>query len=365
MISPREYTFYFPAPNTGIVQVAWAPNHGITDTTPLANPFGGGSWTYRYNTNVSALAELVISEFMANNNSGIKDDDSSRQDWIEIYSPGPQAQNMDGWFLTDDTNNLAKWRFPAVVLQPNSYTIVWASGKDHRDPTRPLHTNFKLTSNAGGYLALLDPRTNIVSEFLNYPAQTADISYGRDKVDPSLVGYFTTPTPGAPNSVTGPGFADPPLFSIESGVYTNDTLSLVISAAGGGSIRYTLDSSIPNSSSTLYSGPIAISGSTVVKARVFVSNGLFPSTVVAKNYILLDASLLNFNSNLPLLIVDSRTAIPDGVISGGTRAHGNFAVIDTQGGRAYLRGTPDYVGSSDYELFGQTSTSITDGEKAL
>src|SRR6266436_560888 len=29
---PNDFTFYFPLPATGIVQVAWAPDHGITDT---------------------------------------------------------------------------------------------------------------------------------------------------------------------------------------------------------------------------------------------------------------------------------------------------------------------------------------------
>jgi hypothetical protein len=46
VISPRDYSFSFPQPATGVVQVAWAPVHGITDTAPTPNPFGGGGWTY-------------------------------------------------------------------------------------------------------------------------------------------------------------------------------------------------------------------------------------------------------------------------------------------------------------------------------
>src|SRR5258707_7463252 len=49
----NDYTFHFPQPPAGPVQVAWAANHGITDTTPQANPFAGGSWTYTVETNIN------------------------------------------------------------------------------------------------------------------------------------------------------------------------------------------------------------------------------------------------------------------------------------------------------------------------
>src|SRR5258705_11575809 len=85
-------------------------------------------------------------------------------------------------------------------LAVNGYLRVWASSKNRTNPLGPLHTNFKLAKEAGNFLALVDAQTNIVSAFDPYPAQTQDISYWRDRIDPNLVVYFTTPTPGAPNS---------------------------------------------------------------------------------------------------------------------------------------------------------------------
>ena len=76
--NPNDYTFHFPRPGTGTVQVAFAPNHGITDTSPLANPFAGGNWSYTVNSNVPPRANVLISEFLSDNNNGIKDDDGSR-----------------------------------------------------------------------------------------------------------------------------------------------------------------------------------------------------------------------------------------------------------------------------------------------
>ena len=187
---PNDYTFHFPQPPTGTVQVTWASNHGITDVSPQANPFAGGSWTYTLDTNL--VANVVISEFLAVNNGGIRDDDGVRSDWIELLSTGSVQASLDGWFLTDAPTNLTKWRFPAGMppLQPNSYLLLFASGKNRTNPLAPLHTNFKLASEAGNYLALVDPRTNVVSAFNLYPAQQPDVSYGRDAVNPNLVGLL-------------------------------------------------------------------------------------------------------------------------------------------------------------------------------
>jgi len=47
------YTFIFPSPSTGQVQVAWIAGHGIQDLASPPNPFGGGSWSY-------FLADILI-----------------------------------------------------------------------------------------------------------------------------------------------------------------------------------------------------------------------------------------------------------------------------------------------------------------
>src|SRR5262245_59226335 len=143
-ISPREYLFSFPQPPTGSVSVAFASSHGITDVAMPPHPFGGGSWTYTLDPN-AVVTTLLITELLADNGAGIKDEDGVRSDWIEVYNPGPDDANLDGWYLTDETNNLAKWRLPAVFLAVNKYLLVWASGNDRTNPAAPLHANFKLS----------------------------------------------------------------------------------------------------------------------------------------------------------------------------------------------------------------------------
>ena len=131
---------------------------------------------------------LVISEFAAVNDGGIRDVDGADSDWIEICNVSAVAVNTAGWVLTDDSRNLAKWRFPSLTLEPKEYLVVFASGKDRRDPSADLHTNFQLRA-SGEYLALLRPDSTVVTEFApRYPSQFAKTSYGtRPDVDRSLL----------------------------------------------------------------------------------------------------------------------------------------------------------------------------------
>src|SRR5439155_7818447 len=68
--------------------------------------------------------------------------------------------------------------FPATNLPPNSFMVIFASGKDRRIAGAPLHTNFNLHS-AGDYLALVRWDGIVMTEFAPpYPPQFPDISYG-------------------------------------------------------------------------------------------------------------------------------------------------------------------------------------------
>ena len=356
-ISPREYIFTFPQPPTGVVNVAWASGHGITDLAATPNAFAGGNWTYTLHTNLGP-GTVVISEFMADNENGIRDEDGTRSDWIEIYNPGPADMNLGGWFLTDTTNNPTVWRFPAITLGANKYLLVWASEKNRTNPLAPLHTTFRLNNDAGSYLSLLDPQTNVVSAFVSYPAQFNDISYGRDRVDPNLLGYFTTPTPGAENTLGGPGFAPEPGLSLESGVYTNSSLTLTITVPPGATVVYTLNGALPTNGSPVYSSPLTLATNVTVKVRALKA-GLWPSPVLARTFVFLDATTRDFSSNLPILILSSEgRAIAGQVQPGAPRTKGTFVVFDTFRGRSSVRRKPDFQGPAEFEIFGQTSAGF-------
>jgi hypothetical protein len=359
-LSNREYEFTFPSVATGLVQVAWAPGHGITDDSPRANPFAGGEWSYTVDPEAVDRPNVILSEFLASNGSGIRDEDGSRSDWIELLNLGPAEASLEGWFLTDDANDLTQWRFPDVRLGVGETLLVWASGKDRRVPTAPLHANFSLSA-GGEYLALLNARTQVVSEFAPvYPPQQTDISYGRDRVEPTLLGYFLEPTPGAPNATSGAGFAEPPEFSLESGVYAVNSLTLTLSAAPGTTLRQTVDGSVPTDRSPLVTGPITFSTSLMLKVRAFPADpSLLPSPVVSRTFVLLDPSTRTFQSKLPMMVITTPgREIPQNVPPGQPRQPGTLLVVDTYQGRSGLQLDPDFHGWAEFEIFGQTSTGF-------
>src|SRR2546425_799491 len=117
-------------------------------------------------------ADVLISEFMALNNTTLKDQDGQYSDWIELYNSGPDTVNLNGWFLTDNATNLTNWRFPSTDLFAGSYLVVFASGKDRAVSGAQLHTDFKLDGD-GEYLALVMPdRVTIASQFApQFPRQ--------------------------------------------------------------------------------------------------------------------------------------------------------------------------------------------------
>jgi hypothetical protein len=124
-----------------------------------------------------AQDNVIITEFLAENDRGLLDEDGEEQDWIEIYNAGTNAVNLDGWFLTDSSGNLTKWRFPATTLPANQYLVVFASDKNRRIAGQPLHTSFAL-GRGGEYLALVKP-DGVTVAFSYAPLEQApDISYG-------------------------------------------------------------------------------------------------------------------------------------------------------------------------------------------
>ncbi|MBN2473869.1 MAG: lamin tail domain-containing protein [Pirellulales bacterium] len=156
----------------------------------------------------------LISEFMAINEGGLVDEDGDFSDWIEIHNPDASALDLEGWYLTDDANDLAKWRFPAVSIDAGDYLVVFASNKNRPDPAE-LHTNFELNGD-GEYLALVaSDGTTVAHHFTpEFPQQYKNISYGITQEVTTLVAEgaefsYLVPSAGdATANWTAPGYND-------------------------------------------------------------------------------------------------------------------------------------------------------------
>jgi len=332
-MSGADYIFEFSQPATGMVQVAWSSANTIQDLATPANPLKGEGWSYSLDPR-TAITGVAINEIMAANKRTLRDEDGDSSDWIELYNASAATMSLNGWFLSDDATEPTRWRFPKVTLLSKQYLVVFASGKNRTNPAAPLHTDFALAE-AGGYVELSDPETNTVSAF-SYPRQLADVSYGRDRTTPTMLEYLRTPTPGAPNSLGGPGYAPSVEFS-QSGCAFLKPFGLTLTAPlTNAVIHYELGTNLPTANSPVYAGPLVISNSVQVRARAFVP-GLLPGPPRSESYVALSPNVTNFTSNLPVLVIYN---FKGGPIPAGSRKFANLALFEPGAGRTSLTNPP-------------------------
>ena len=79
---------------------------------------------------ISLSQDLIINESMSKNNNAVYDEDGDTPDWIEIYNSSENPINMGDYYLTDDSSNFGKWKFPDGIINPDSHIVVFASDKD-------------------------------------------------------------------------------------------------------------------------------------------------------------------------------------------------------------------------------------------
>ncbi len=168
--------------------------------------------------------------------------------------------------------------------------------------------------------------------------QPGQFSQGRTAARPQIAPKPTGPRAAAPE------------FSVAGGVFTKEVTVTLKAKATNATIRYTLNSIEPDERSQIYSTPIAISQTTVVQAKAF-EPGLAYSPTAAQTYTMLDSDLASFDSNLPLIIlqtfghyVSQESAVPI-----------SARFIRPVNGRAALTGPADYDGRGDLKQRGFTS----------
>jgi len=266
-------------------------------------------------------AEIVITELMAANSVTLADEDGAYSDWIELYNPTNTTVSLDGWYLTDSASNLTKWRFPAASIASGEFLIVFASNKNRQTAGATLHTNFALSAN-GEYLGLIKPDgVTVAFEFSpEYPALDGDTSYGMvlRSDGTSSRGVLLTPTPGLINTDLKPSpLNDAVNLSQPAGPF-RDAFLLELSGAGTGQqIRYVVAQGLgtgaapePTATSALYSEPILVDATSVVRAAVFSTSGDARGPVTTSYYSRIAADLNGFTSHLPVLVLDSQGSGP-------------------------------------------------------
>jgi hypothetical protein len=299
----------------------------------------------------AAETSLVINEFMASNGNCIQDPQGQYDDWIEIYNYGAEAINMGGMYLTDNLSAPTKWRIPAnnpaaTTIASGGYLLIWADG-DTTDAG--LHTNYKLDAN-GEEIGLFDSDGISLIDSVIFGEQTGDVSYGRYPDASDNWQLSASPSPGAQNTGMYQGLVANVEFSHDSGFYYG-TISVTIACeTDDASIYYSTDGTEPD---IPYTSAIPISQTTTLRAMA-TKAGFKPSEIVTQAYIFLGPDVLNFNSNLPIAIVDT---FGQG-ISQNMQILSFAGFIDTSAdGRARITDKHEFIGRAGINVRGWTSAS--------
>ncbi len=164
-----------------------------------------------------------------------------------------------------------------------------------REPSEKFFTApFKL-SRTGETVYLFKPDTTIADQ-VSYPALESDHCYARiTDANPNWC-INDNPTPMYANNSARCflGYTSQPAFSEDEGFYQGQLIVELNTSMPGGLVRYTTNGDVPDSSSAIYSGPIQLNQSTIVRARVFAANYL-PGKIVSHTF------LIDEESRLPVI----------------------------------------------------------------
>ena len=68
---------------------------------------------------------------MCSSNGGvILDEEQNPEDFIELYNPGSNAINLEGYYFETFDDQQRRWYFPKIIIEPDGCLIIFCSKKD-------------------------------------------------------------------------------------------------------------------------------------------------------------------------------------------------------------------------------------------
>lgn len=206
-----------------------------------------------------------ISEICADNRLSFRDGHGDATDWIELRNPNNTPLMVGGYGLSDNPAAPMKWLIPAgTEIAAHGTLLIMASGRtDGTDPSGHPHATFSLNAAGESVVLTLPDGVTRADAILNYPPQRGDLAYGLSAN--GVVGSLP-PTPGAFNlEEPMSGWLLPPQFSHTRGFHDSPFSLALTNQNPGAELLYSTDGTEP---SLAYTGPLAINGSTCVRAAV-------------------------------------------------------------------------------------------------
>lgn len=253
------------------------------------------------------MGALMISEVMPSNATYYIQSDGRYYDWVELQNISSQPIDLSQYALSNDPEHPDLFPLPQRILDPGQRIIIICSGNPDLGG-RFIHAPFSL-SREESWLYVSGP-DGTFSDYL----RIFDVPY-QDTVGriPGQGGtyYFTEPTPDNQNGAGVVFISQTPSVLTEDGIYNN--VEKVTVELSGHNIHYTTDGRVPTQHSPLYSEPLTLTKTTVLRLACF-EDGKLPSDVVTASFI------INENHTLPVISL----ATDPGSLFGGAGIYVNY-----------------------------------------
>lgn len=299
-------------------------DQGIYTATLYPTPgYGNSKSGYcEYQNALFPEGDIVISEVVVYNASELKETDSApaKVDWVEIRNISETTVDLSGYSLSDKLSDPWKYSFPAIELKPGEYlTVICTAPEEIGYSGGKYIAPFGLDS---GNESLILYKNGEIEDCISLKDIPYGCSFGRMDREAGFF-YFAEPSYGKRNTNGCRYVTDAPSASVPGGQYQNEFLMVELN--GAGTVYYTLDSTEPTFESAVYSEPLKIGGSTVLRA-FSCEEGQLRSRSVTYNY------LLGTNHTLPIVCINANSAKDMGrMYSSGnknTELPGNISYYD-------------------------------------
>ena len=241
----------------------------------------------KWQSSLEAAGPIVINEVMVYNNTYLR---TSNQyyDWVEIRNISDENILLSDYYLSDANSNRRIYQLPPKTVAPGATYIIYCSSD--QSATNQDFAPFSL--NALKDELYLSKSDGTLCDVMNLHDIPLGGSAGR-MAGMNGMFYFTVPTPQAENTGGIRCIAAKPVSLEKDGVF-NDVSTVTVTLSAPGTIYYTTNGETPTTDSTVYTGPITLTKTTVVRAINYE-----PGKLIADPLSL--SFIINENHSLPVV----------------------------------------------------------------
>ena len=189
-------------------------------------------------------------------------------DWVELKNVSDTPIDLADWYLSDDEDNLKKTILPSMTLPAGGMTVLSCD-------------SLGLSLNSSNEALFLTEKTTGLQDWMVLRDIPLGGSFGRMSGKNGAF-FFAQATPGLENQDGLRRVSAMPVALTPDGIF-DGSKPVVLDLSAQGTIYYTLDTTVPTSSSDVWKGTTSITSSCVVRA-ISVESGALPSRPLTLNY---------------------------------------------------------------------------------